>query len=57
MRTYYKLTQYLKNNVGEITNCTQKRRTNQILLEQAKDPILLQLKATIQNEEYSEEIL
>ena len=33
------------------------RRTNQILLEQSKDPILLQLKAKIQKEEYSEEIL
>ena len=44
--------------VDEFTNFTQKlRRTNQILLEQSKDPILLQLKAKIQNEEYSEEIL
>ena len=44
--------------VEEITKFTQKlRRTNQILLEQSKDPILLQLKAKIQNEEYSEEIL
>ena len=33
------------------------QRTNQILLEQSKDPILLQLKAKIQKEEYSEEIL
>ena len=33
------------------------RRTNQILLEQSKDRILLQLKAKIQNEDYSEEIL
>ena len=47
-----------ENVVEEITNFTQKlRRTNQILLEQSKDPILLQLKAKIQNEEYSEEIL
>ena len=47
-----------ENIVEEITNFTQKlRRTNQILLEQSKDPILLQLKAKIQNEEYSEEIL
>ena len=47
-----------KTIVDEITNFTQKlRRTNQILLEQSKDPILLQLKAKIQNEEYSEEIL
>ena len=47
-----------ENVVKEITNFTQKlRRTNQILLEQSKDPILLQLKAKIQNEEYSEEIL
>ena len=46
------------NVVEEITNFTQKlRRTNQILLEQSKDPILLQLKTKIQNEEYSEEIL
>ena len=47
-----------ENVVEEITNFTQKlRRTNQILLEQSKDPILLQLKAKFQNEEYSEEIL
>ena len=47
-----------KNVVEEITNFTQKlRRTNQILLEQSKDPILLQLKAKIQKEELSEEIL
>ena len=37
-----------ENVVAEITNFTQKlRRTNQILLEQSKDPILLQLKAKI----------
>ena len=47
-----------ENVVEEITNFTQKlRRTNQKLLEQSKGPILLQLKAKIQNEEYSEEIL
>ena len=47
-----------ENVVEEITNFTQKlRRTNQILLEQSKDPTLLQLKAKTQNEEYSEEIL
>ena len=47
-----------KNTVEEITNFTQKlRRTNQILLGQSKDPILLQMKAKIQKEEYSEEIL
>ena len=47
-----------ENVVEEITTFTQKlRRTNQILLEQSKDPILLQLRAKIQNEEYSEEIL
>ena len=47
-----------ENVVDEITNFTQKlRRTNQILLEQSKDPILLHLKAKIQNEEHSEEIL
>ena len=47
-----------ENVVEEITNFTQKlRRTNQILLEQSKDPILLQLKAKIQNEEYSEQLL
>ena len=35
-----------ENVVDEITNFTQKlRRTKQILLEQSKDPILLQLKA------------
>ena len=48
----------ISENVEEITNFTQKlRRTNQILLEQSNDPILLQLKAKIQNEEYSEETL
>ena len=47
-----------ENIVDEITNFTQKlRRTNQILLEQSKDPTLQQLKAKIQNEDYSEEIL
>ena len=46
-----------ENVVKETTNFTQKLpRRNQILLEQSKDPILLQLKAKIQNEEYSEEI-
>ena len=44
-----------ENVVDEITTCTQKlRRTNQILLEQSKDPILQQLKAKMQNEVYSE---
>ena len=38
-----------ENTVEEITNFTQKfRRTNQILLEQSRDPILLQLKAKLQ---------
>ena len=47
-----------ENNVDEITSFSQKlRRTNQILMEQARDPILRQLKVKIQNEEYSEEIL
>ena len=47
-----------ENVVDEITNFTKKlRRTNQILLEQPKDPILFQLKAKIQNEECSEEFL
>ena len=47
-----------ENTVEEITNFTQKlRRTNQIQLKQSKDPILLQLKAKLQKEEYSEEIL
>ena len=47
-----------ENTVEEITNFTQKlKRTNQILLEQSKDPILLQLKAKIQKEEYSEKML
>ena len=47
-----------ENVVEEIANFTLKlRRTNQILLEQSKDPILFQLKAKIQNEEYSEENL
>ena len=47
-----------ENAIEEITNFTQKlKRTNQILLEQSKDPILLQLKAKIQKEKYSEEIL
>ena len=47
-----------ENTVEEITNFTQKlRRTNQIRLEQSRDPILLQLKAKLQKEQYSEEIL
>ena len=47
-----------ENIVDELTNFTQKlRRTNHILLEQSKDPLLRQLKAKILNEEYSEEIL
>ena len=47
-----------ENTVEEIANITQKlRRTNQILLEKSRDPILLQLKAKLQKEEYSEEIL
>ena len=47
-----------ENNVDEITNFTRKlRRTNQIVQEQPEDPILLQLKAKIQKEEYSEVIL
>ena len=47
-----------ENVLDEITNFTQKlRRTNQILLEHSKDPILPKLKAKIQNEEYSEEML
>ena len=42
----------------EITNFTHKiRRTNQILLDQSEDPILLQLRTKIEKEEYSEEIL
>ena len=41
-----------ENAVEEITNFTQKlRRTNQILLEQSRDPILLQLKSKLQKEE------
>ena len=44
--------------VDENTNFTQRlRMTNQILSEQSKDPILQQLKAKIQNEEHSEEML
>ena len=47
-----------ENIVDENTNFTQKlRRTNQILLEQSKDPTLQQLKAKMQNEDISEEIL
>ena len=47
-----------ENVVEETTNFTRKlRRTNEIFLEQSKDTILLQPKAKIQNEEYSEEIL
>ena len=46
------------NNVDETKNFTQKwRRTNQIILEQSKDPILPQLKAQIQKVEYFEAIL
>ena len=45
-------------HVDESTSFTQKlRRTNQILLEQAGDPISLQLEANIQKEEHSEEVL
>ena len=51
-------TDAISENIDEITNFTQKlRRTNQILLEQSEDPILRHLKAKIQNEDYSEEIL
>ena len=47
-----------ENIKDEITNFTQKlRRTNQIQLKQSKDPILPQLKAKIQNEDYTEKIL
>ena len=47
-----------ENNEQEITNFTHKsRRTNQVLLEQARDPILVQLKTKIQKEEYFEECL
>ena len=47
-----------ENSVEEITNFTQKlRRTIQLLLEQSKDQTLRQLKAKIQQEEYSEENL
>ena len=47
-----------ENNVDENTNFTQKwRRTNQLLLEQSKDQVSLQLQAKFQKEEYSEEIL
>ena len=47
-----------ENNVNQIANFSQKlRRIEQILLEQGTDPILLQLKAKIQKEEYSEEII
>ena len=43
-----------KNNMDEITNFTQRlRRTIQILLEQARDPITLQRIARIQKEEFS----
>ena len=44
--------------MDEITNFTQiLRKTNQIVLEQSRDPILLQLKTKVQKEEYSKEIL
>ena len=44
--------------MDENTNFTQKlRRTNQILSEQSKDPVLQQLKTKSQNEEHSEAIL
>ena len=47
-----------ENVIEEITIFTQKlRRNNQILLEQSKDSMLLHLKAKIQKEEFSEEIL
>ena len=49
-----------ENNVEETSNFTRKlQRTNQILLEQSKDHVLLQLKlkAKFQKEEHPEEIL
>ena len=56
--TVFQIDAISETTVGEITNFTQKlRRTNQILLEQSRDPILLQLKAKLQKEEYSEEFL
>ena len=49
LETVIQIDTILENTAEEITNFTQKlRRTNQILLEQFKDPILLQLKAKIQ---------
>ena len=56
--TVFQIDAISETTVGEITNFTQKlRRTNQVLLEQSRDPILLQLKAKLQKEEYSEEFL
>ena len=47
-----------ENVVDKIRNFSHRlRRTNQILLEQSMDPILQQLKAKIQNKEYSDKIL
>ena len=47
-----------ENIVDKIRNFSQRlRRTNQILPEQSIDPVLQQLKAKIQNEEYSKDIL
>ena len=49
---------FSENNLDEIINITQKLcKTNQILLKQSKDQVLLKLKAKIQKEEDSEEIL
>ena len=47
-----------EKNVDEITNFTQTlRRTNQTLLKQTRDLILLHFKSIIRKVEYSEEIL
>ena len=47
-----------ENIVDDITIFTQQlRKTNEILLEQSKDPTLQQLKTKTQNEDYSAKIL
>ena len=46
------------SNVDEITNFTRNyNKLTKLMLEQSKDPILLQLETKIQKEDYSEQTL
>ena len=46
------------SNVDEITNFTKNyNKLTKLVLEQSKDPILLQLETKIQKEDYSEQTL